>query len=234
MDAVVDTGDLTSFGEPVEVGIAQLVGQIPVPYLFVPGNHDSASNRAAVRAFPGVSLLDGETEDVGGVEILGWADPTFTADDETSTEEGNELRLQAAGDVLEAVTDADPEILAVHDARLASESYGEVPIVPPATLTSARWGGSGTVVLTVGSAGATGLGSFAVETDLPYEAEISTSAGAPLVVDYVSLSGLRTSSSRTAHHRVEDRQVGSGTRVRWALDQSRWCSGCDHVGDNPS
>jgi predicted MPP superfamily phosphohydrolase len=192
VDAVIDTGDLTSFGEPVEVGIAQLVRQIPVPYLFVPGNHDSASNRAAIRTFPGVSLLDGETEDVGGVEVLGWADPTFTADDETSTEEGNELRLQAADDVLEAVTDADPEILAVHDARLASESYGEVPIVLAGhTHERAVEEVSGTIVLTVGSAGATGLGSFAVETDLPYEAEILyLRPGAPLVVDYVSLSGV--------------------------------------------
>ncbi len=41
VDAVLDTGDLTSFGSPVEARIGDLIAGIPVPYYLAPGNHDS-------------------------------------------------------------------------------------------------------------------------------------------------------------------------------------------------
>jgi hypothetical protein len=45
-------------------------------------------------------------------------------------------------------------------------------------------------VLTVGSTGATGLGSFTVDTDTPYEAEVLRFVDGDLVgIDYVTLSG---------------------------------------------
>jgi predicted MPP superfamily phosphohydrolase len=192
VDAIVDTGDLTSFGEPLETRLAEFVTDVPAPYFFVPGNHDSPANRAAIDALEGVSLLDEETKDVDGVSILGWADPTFTADDETSTEEGNEIRVREADAVLETVMETQPDILAVHDARLASKSYGHVEIVLAGhTHERGVQAISGSLVLVVGSAGATGLGSFAVETDIPYEAQILyIRPGAPLTIDYVSLSGI--------------------------------------------
>jgi putative phosphoesterase len=192
VDVVVDTGDLTSFGERVEARVAETVGDIPAPYLFVPGNHDSTANRAAIGDLPGVTLLDEEVEDVDGVDILGWADPTFTADSRTSTEEGNEIRLAEAETVGEAVRRLHPDVLAVHDARLAAESYGDVPVVLAGhTHERSVQEIEGTLVLVVGSTGATGLGSFIVETDIPYEAEIIyLRPGSPVIIDYVSLSGI--------------------------------------------
>lgn len=192
VDAVIDTGDLTSFGERVETRIARGVREFSVPYLFVPGNHDSTSNRLAIDSLTGVRLVDQEAVDVGGIEVLGWADPTFTADSQTSTDEGNEIRLQEAEEVADFVRARSPDVLAVHDARLAADSYGEVPLV----LAGHRHERSveevsGTLVLEVGSTGATGLGSFIVETDIPYEAEILyLRPGAPVTIDYVSLSGI--------------------------------------------
>ena len=52
MRAVVDTGDLTSFGLDGESRIGGLVDQFSVPYYLVPGNHDSPENRAAWRVTP--------------------------------------------------------------------------------------------------------------------------------------------------------------------------------------
>ena len=43
---VIDTGDLTSFGYSQEASIGSMVSRLPVPYYFVPGNHDSFANRA--------------------------------------------------------------------------------------------------------------------------------------------------------------------------------------------
>jgi predicted phosphodiesterase len=191
VDAVIDTGDLTSFGEAIEGRIGDLIGSIGVPYLFVPGNHDSFSNRAELGDVDNVELLDETLTEVEDVSILGWADPTFTASNETSTEEGNEIRSAESEDVAAEVETVAPDVLAVHDARLAEPSIGAVPLVLAGhTHERSFEQRDGTIVLTVGSTGATGLGSFVAETDLPFEAEIVYfRLGAPVAVDYVSFRG---------------------------------------------
>jgi predicted phosphodiesterase len=191
-DAVLDTGDLTSFGQPIEANVAAAIEDFPVPYLFVPGNHDSTANRNAISRFENVTLLDETVGTVDDVEILGWGDPTFTADNETTTEEGNLLREERASRVALAVEEENPDVLAVHDARLATESFGEVSLVVSGhTHERSLERDEGTLVLTVGSTGATGLGSFLVEAELPYEAEvIYFRNGRPVTLDYITLAGL--------------------------------------------
>jgi len=192
VDAVLDTGDLTSFGESLEGNIGELVRRIPVDYLYVPGNHDSSLNRRAIARVPNVTLLDNATADVEGVDILGWGDPTFTASNAISTEEGNETRARFAGEVAESVLRTQPDLLAVHDERLAEESIGDVPLVLTGhTHERSIERRDGTLIMTVGSTGATGLGSFIVEADLAYEAEvIYFRDGNAVAYDYISLSGL--------------------------------------------
>lgn len=192
VDAVVDTGDLTSFGEPLESRLADLLDGLSTPYYFVPGNHDSPANRTQIDESSKAILVDQETVDIAGVEVLGWGDPTFTADNETSTEEGNEVRVAEADAVAAAVVATRPDVLAVHDVRLAEESIGHVPLVLSGhEHERAMDQREGTLVLSVGSAGATGLGSFLVETDLAYEAEVvHIRDGLPRAVDYISFFGL--------------------------------------------
>lgn len=192
VDAIVDTGDLTSFGAPVEARVGRLLSALPVHMYFVPGNHDSPSNRKAIAALPGVTLLQGQRTSVAGVDVVGWADPTFTAGNDVSTEEGNAARAAAAGDVAAAVAATSPDVLAVHDVRLASQAFGDVPLVLAGhTHERGVEERDGTLVLTVGSAGATGLGAFAVEADVPYEAQVVYfEDGRAVAVDYVSSSGL--------------------------------------------
>jgi predicted phosphodiesterase len=192
VDAVIDTGDLTSFGQRIEARIGRSLEQFPVPYLFVPGNHDSDFNRRELSDVEGVELLDKETFSVDAVDILGWPDPTFTASNETSTEEGNDERAREAPLVADAVEEMRPDVLATHDELLASGSVGLVPLVLAGhTHERSLEQEDGTLVLTVGSTGATGLGSFIVESDRPYEAEIVYFRGNRAVaVDYIQLSGL--------------------------------------------
>lgn len=192
VSAVVDTGDLTSFGNPVEARIGELIDGFPVPYVFIPGNHDSTANRAELGRIEDVLLLDRETTTVGGIDVLGWADPTFTASNETTTEEGNAAREDEAALVADAVEELTPDVLAVHDERLAEDSYGEVPLVISGhTHERDLRIEDGSIQLVVGSTGATGLGSFTIEADLPYEAQvIYFRDGLPSAVDYVSFKSL--------------------------------------------
>jgi 3',5'-cyclic AMP phosphodiesterase CpdA len=189
---VIDTGDLTSFGQPVEARIGRLLAGFPVPYVFVPGNHDSSRNRVEIARVDGLELLDRRTSSIAGIDVLGWADPTFTASNETSTDEGNEEREEMAPEVAAEVERLQPDVLATHDQRLAAESIGSVPLVLAGHTHEREFEQEdGTLLLTVGSTGATGLGSFIVESDQPYEAEvIYFRDDLPVAVDYISLSGL--------------------------------------------
>lgn len=192
VDAVLDTGDLTSFGNPLESRIADVIDELDVPYLLVPGNHDSAENRAAFEADTGITVLDGDTARVGQVRILGIGDPTFTADNVLSTSEANERKEELASGVLAVVRRDRPDLLAVHDLRQAGRVAGWVDtVVAGHTHERSSREDEATRFLTVGSTGATGLGSFLVETQLPYEAQVLRFDNHRLVaVDYVTLEGV--------------------------------------------
>ncbi|HSH23001.1 MAG TPA: metallophosphoesterase [Acidimicrobiales bacterium] len=192
VDAVVDTGDLTSSGFPLEGRIGDLIAGIPVPYYLAPGNHDSPEVRTALAAVPNVTVLDSSVVDIGGLRVLGVADPTFTADNRIGTAEAAAEKRRQAAAVGRLAAARRPDVLAVHDPALAEDAAGEVPLVVAG---HRHQRGSeereGTRFLTVGSTGATGLGSFTVATQLEYEAEVLHFSGGRLVaVDYVSLGGI--------------------------------------------
>jgi predicted phosphodiesterase len=197
VDAVVDTGDLTSFGVDAEARIAVLLDQFSVPYYFIPGNHDSPANRAAMERNPRVTVVDGQAFDVEGVTVLGVGDPGFTALGGIPYTEAKRLRDERAAEVRGLVEEVQPDVLAVAGSGLAEESIGAVQTVISGDVhrRSERLR-DGTRLLTVGSTGATGLGSFTVAEDRPYEAQILRfSSGRLTGLDYLSLSGLSGSFS---------------------------------------
>ncbi len=192
VDAVLDTGDLTSFGFPLEARIGDLIAGIPVPYYVTPGNHDSEAVRTALATVPNVTVLAGSVVEIGGVRVLGVADPTFTADNRIGTADAAAEKRRQATAVGRLTAARRPDVLAVHDPALAEEAAGRVPLV----VAGHRHQRSdevrdGTRYLTVGSTGATGLGSFTVATQLDYEAQVLHFSGDRLVVvDYISLGGI--------------------------------------------
>jgi predicted phosphodiesterase len=140
--AIIDTGDLTSFGLSAEANIGSLVSKLGVPYYFVPGNHDSFDNRATLARYADVTVLDGRVVDIAGLQ-------------------------------------------------LAEASAGQVPLVISGDIHErSSQERDGTLMLTVGSAGATGLGSFTEDKDRPYEAEVLHLRNGKLVaLDYVTMTG---------------------------------------------
>lgn len=188
----LDTGELSALEAPIDRLMVQRIRRLEVPYVFVPGNHDSPRLRAAVAGALNATVLSGDTASIGGIEVLGWADPTYSTVPAPESEKA-EQRLEVADDVAAAVALEEPDVLAVHDAALASESAGAVPLVVSGhfhrrIVTESE----GTRFLAVGSTGATGLKSLTVEADLRYEAEVLyfDAARRLVAVDYVTLEGL--------------------------------------------
>ena len=172
VDAIVDTGDLTSFGADIEVAVVDRIAAIDIPYYVVPGNHDSLRMRSALRA-GGVEVLDPGVVSVGDVEILGFGDPVFTADNDVPRAL-HDRRLDAAGDELRRlVLRARPDVVAVHNSRQLRASAGWFPVGLAGHVHEPRLAyEAGGVVLHAGSAGATGVKALYTEEDLPYQMQL--------------------------------------------------------------
>jgi Icc-related predicted phosphoesterase len=190
VDAIVDTGDFTTFGLPPEAEFSENLAGMPAPYYLIPGNHDAFGIRQALAETGELVLVDGTTFQVGDVDFLGVGHPVFTASNDVADgvlEEALARQAEETADLV-ATLDPAPDVLAVHDVRQADGV--DVPLVIGGHTheTSFEERDDGTVVLTVGSTGATGLGSFTVDTDLPYEAEVlHFDDGALVGIDAISL-----------------------------------------------
>lgn len=191
VDAVIDTGDTTSFGTPFEGRFADLIGDFGVPYYYVAGNHDSLANRAAISAAPGVTSIDRRIVRVGPVRILGFDDPVVTTAEHVERAERERIEAEAAPE-LQALVDArTPDLVAVHNPVILRDVVGTTPVAIAGHIHRFELGASkGTVLAVVGSTGATGLGSLLSESDQPYAAQVLRFSGRDLVaVDQVEVVG---------------------------------------------
>ncbi len=167
VDAVIDTGDIVSWGTPWEDDLLTAIGGIDVPYVFISGNHDGAGAVAAVSAQPNAVVLNNQVADVAGLRIAGIGDPRFAADDDSDA--GGFARGKDAvaatttqlGDTIDeydaAHPDAPVDLALVHDPTQPLGLEGRVPLVLSGHLHTDKIeldrDGSGTDWLTVGSTG---------------------------------------------------------------------------------
>jgi predicted MPP superfamily phosphohydrolase len=204
VDLVIDTGDLTSFAAPVEELIASRIAGFGRPYVFVRGNHDTQALQSRVAGTPNGIVLDGDTTTIDGLTVYGLGHPVFApalgyqVDDEAFAEE-----TRAAGERILQDLDALPEppdIVAVHDDRMAEAIAGRVPLVISGhfhkTQASVE---AGTLYLRIGTTGGAGAGVFRGLEENPLVAEVLyfSPGPDPTLVAYDVIEQLPESGSLT-------------------------------------
>ncbi len=178
IDAVADTGDLNDWGSTQEAEIfSRGVTQIDVPYVFVKGNHDSATTVAALAAYDNVIVLDGEVQEIAGLRFAGVADPRFTPDkgNQPSSEYAQQMLAQSGERLREAIEAAGGADLAmVHEPPMALPLTGLVPLVLAGHThhRAVQDLGEGTTLMVEGSTGASGLRVFDTEKPLKMELDV--------------------------------------------------------------
>jgi predicted phosphodiesterase len=192
-DLVLDTGDLTSFGSRVERAIIERIPEFGVPYLLVRGNHDSIDIGGQVQALAAAETLEAEAVDAAGLRVFGAAHPLFTPDRPYGDDEVREAVAAAGRDLAERVAtlSESPDIVLVHDGRMAEELAGDVPLVLSGHFH--RFAArvlDGTIYLETASAGGGGLDTFIEDQPPALAAEVLYLEGTPLrlvAVDRVAL-----------------------------------------------
>jgi predicted phosphodiesterase len=204
VDLVVDTGDLTSFGTPVENLIVSRIPAFGRPYVFVRGSHDSIELQAQVARQPNAVVLDGSVRTVAGLRMFGLGHPAFTpargvpVDDEAFAELARSAGATIAAD-LDGL-DEPVDLIAVHDDRMAEAVAGRVPIVISGHFheTSAS-AVNGTLFLRIGTTGGSGAGIFRELDDISFAAEILyfSTGETPTLIAYDVIEQLPDSGSLT-------------------------------------
>jgi predicted phosphodiesterase len=191
--AVVDTGDMGTWGLPREPQVAENIARFKVPYLFVKGNHDDLDMVRAVAANRNARVLDDSGTEVAGIRFFGVADPTFTPGRGHQVEEFEQLKVErsvAVADALERQA-LRPDVLLVHDGRLAAYARGHVATVLEGHLH--RFGTevlNGTRTLMAGTTGAGGPDNFRAEDPPAAEAQVlyfDPETRRPVAVDRITV-----------------------------------------------
>jgi predicted phosphodiesterase len=239
VDAIADTGDIVDWGTEPESQLLGQIGDLEVPYVFVRGNHDSRSTQRAVADQPNAVVLDGDAAEVVGLRFWGIGDPRYTPDKDQPAAGSERERAEAfAPEVADRLAAAEPpeaDVVLVHDARIAADIGGEVPLVlaghthepieeriePPDDVE-----GSGdtdtteepppdTRLLVEGSTGGAGLRGLQGDEPKPLQASVlyfDPDTHELLAYDRVSVKGLgETGATIDRHILVHDDQGDGGT-----------------------
>ena len=128
IDLIIDTGDITDYGTGLESALIKKISDIPVPYLFVPGNHDNPYIIEALQA-AGALVMEDRTTEVAGLQVLALADP---ASRNHSMKVAPEAELRAVGSSgIEKLYDSSspPDLVAAHNALMIQDFIGRVPVI---------------------------------------------------------------------------------------------------------
>ncbi|MBL1096008.1 metallophosphoesterase family protein [Streptomyces coffeae] len=165
INVIVDTGDTMDHGTAAENGFLDPIATLGAPYVWVRGNHDSATTQRYIAKRKGVHVVDdGKVVTVGGLRIAGIGDPQFTPDRSVvasgdPAEHRAGRRLADAIRARKAAGDPPVDIALTHNPAAARETDGTVPLALAGHLhhrgTEVLPGG--TRLMTEGSTGGSGL-----------------------------------------------------------------------------
>jgi predicted phosphodiesterase len=199
--AVVDTGDMGTWGLAFEPGAAERVGDFHLPYLFVKGNHDSPDVVRAVAANRNARVLNNQGTEIRGIRFFGARDPTFSPGEGYRYDEFERLKEQRSVEVAHSLDTQIPpaDVLLVHDPRLATYALGHVATVLDGHLHAfGTQVTNGTRLLTTGTIGGAGPDGLRSAQPVPYSAEVlyfDAQTRRPIGVDRITVHSLESSFS---------------------------------------
>jgi Icc-related predicted phosphoesterase len=186
IDLIIDAGDLTDFGSPLETKVTDGLKELKIPYLFCPGNHDTPEISNFVRSINNTWVLDRDIIEVAGIRIMGVPDPLSTGSQVTEPDEQKwgDLAQEQMQYLITYAQEAKemPDLLVVHNPQLTAEFTDCFPIIINGHTHSQQIRQTtNSIILNPGTSGAAGMRGLYTEDSVPYSAIIlyyKPSAGA--------------------------------------------------------
>ncbi len=225
VDLVVDTGDITDYGTPIEASIVTRLQKIKVPYLFIPGNHDSPEVIQHLRQIKNITVLDqGETITVYGITILGFPDPISKTIDSHRSQTKTQEEIYARQLVkIYNHQQPVPDIVAVHEPANANKLIGKSKLILFGhTHRASVQEKNGTILINAGSTGAAGIRGFQKTSGLPFTLKllyIKPKSMKVLAVDSLSIQGLQLEAGlqRTVFTKKQTQKTKPKVKVQSVL-----------------
>ena len=213
----MDSGDITDHGSRAENRYVEEIRHLPVPYVWVRGNHDSVVTQRAMERQRNVVVLDGRPRRVAGLTFLGLGDPTFTPD--KSGDATPELVAAAAERLaMKVEKHGDVDVAVFHDPTPAAVLDGLVPVSLHGHLhyRKVTQGEDGTWFMTQGSTGGSGLRALEPEQPAPILLSVvylDRATGTLRGYDDIRLGGLGSTSAQIQRHVVDAAPEGPETAL---------------------
>ncbi|WP_408955918.1 metallophosphoesterase family protein [Natroniella sp. ANB-PHB2] len=168
VDLVIDTGDITDYGTPLEGGLLDRVENLELPYVFIGGNHDSPTIIDKMSEFENLIVLESDVVEINGLTIAGIADPAAESN-EISPEIENIGDYQQKLKTLVYDQENIPDIVITHQLGIADPLIGKIPVLLHGhTHTFNISQEQGTTIINAGTTGAAGLRGLQHEEGIPY------------------------------------------------------------------
>jgi predicted phosphodiesterase len=205
VSVIVDSGDIADHGTSLEDPFLLTVGDLPVPYVYVRGNHDSARTQAVLASLPNVVVVDdAKIVNVAGLTFSGIGDPRFTPDKSVEVVADRVVRA-AVTDLAARIAGRGVQIAVVHDTTAVEPLTGVVPLVLSGHThqRSVTQLSSGTTLFVSGSTGGGGLRALTGKEPSPLEATVihlNTKTGAVVAWDEITMGGVGLASVKFERH----------------------------------
>ena len=128
IDLIIDTGDMVDYGTIPEAELATEIQELNLPYIFVPGNHDSPQVVSFLEELENVQILR-RKKTVNELEIVGLPDPlSFRSEFHSPSAEEIETDIKTIEEII-ASRETPPHLVAVHNHEIARGLEGKVPLI---------------------------------------------------------------------------------------------------------
>ncbi|PKM48005.1 MAG: hypothetical protein CVV03_00065 [Firmicutes bacterium HGW-Firmicutes-8] len=169
INLVIDSGDLSDFGTPLEISFIGRVNNLQVPYIITPGNHETPAIIQELKKIPNVTVLNGGINKIEGLKIAGIGDPLSLSN---KTRSPVQTEIDEFTEKLQSIIDGSggrPDIVVAHNPNIAANFWGKVPVVLTGHDHQYKIKTKqNSVFIDAGTSGASGVGALKIKEEIPY------------------------------------------------------------------
>lgn len=176
VDLIIDAGDLTDFGSPLEARITEELQDLKAPYVFCPGNHDNPDIINFVEGLDNIYVLGEEPVQIQGLTIMGNPDPlSNTYEVEIKDQEQWDIVKEKKTEEIKSQAQKyqKPDIFVTHNHQIAHNLTDIFPVIVYGHTHSLEiMQNKSTLFFNPGTAGAAGARGLYANSGTPYSAII--------------------------------------------------------------